>query len=261
MIKADVLVPLWPEKSGAMDMEWKSERPVLIAIESLGTRVLGKMLEMSPTRAQVLPDVPLLLFNKTRANVSFRVAEIAYSLSGVAITSECDESFLFEFDEVTRSDTVLQRSLGVTAAHLYEFDDGPPLALSLDKRKRTSAEQRYVLDQPPPDGVERRVDRRQELETHASLLVLQRRQILKCTLIEVSASGCRLYSEVPFHLGKDARVEVEFVGLGQPFRLAAEIKPKDEEHLVGLRFTYMSSRCKERLLELLGDLAEMNARF
>jgi c-di-GMP-binding flagellar brake protein YcgR len=262
MNELDVLVPLWPGECGSAGALWNLERPVLISIESLGTLARGQMLEMSPERARVQPDDPLFLFKKVRTNVRFRFADVVYSLNGTAITCDTDNCFDFDFDEVTRRDMAMLRALGI-AAHDQEEELTADLVRHMlpVRRKRSKSEQRIVLNEAPPGGVERRQNRREELETQATLLVIDRGHNWRCTLLEISASGCRLFSDKPFDLEQNMRVEVEFIGLGIPFRLAAEIKLKEEEHLVGLHFTNMSIRCRQRLIELMGDLIEKNRGY
>jgi len=237
-------------------MKWMSDRPILITVETLGAVLKGQMLSMSPTSAILKPDEPLLLYNKVRTSVRFRFADILYSLSGTAVSSEEDESFFFDFDDVTRKDMAMLRALGIASEQVCE----PEASVRPVRRKRTRDEQRHVLHQGPPGGVERRRDPRMELEAQARLLVVEAGVMMNCTLLEISASGCRLYSEKPFQLQQDAHVEVEFVGLGYPFRLAAEVRLKGEEHVVGMRFTAMSTRCSERLKDLMDDLKEINSR-
>ena len=124
------------------------------------------------------------------------------------------------------------------------------------KRKRTKEEQRRVRREHPPGGIERRIETRHELESACTLTVLEMGSAWKCRTLEISLSGCRLFSETPFEVLAESRVEVEFVGKGQPFRLAASAKIKGDEHLLGMHFMPMSQRCKDRLLELIGELAK-----
>jgi hypothetical protein len=252
MNQPEVLIPLWTKRGQSAGFEWRDERPVLVAVEALGTVIRGQMIQLSATSALIMPDDPCLLCNKVRSNVRFRSDDIVYFLSGKAISSDCDESIILDFDDVTRKDMAMLRSLGVIQNSASHTPAPPPPA----RVKRGKCEQRRVLHIPPPDGQERRIQTRHELETAATLVVLERGLVMKCTLLEVSLSGCRLFSDPPFSLPPDARVEVEFTGLGQPFRLAAEIKVKKEEHLLGLAFLPMSCRCQQRLQELTGELAE-----
>jgi hypothetical protein len=260
MGQSDLLIPLWTKKGQSSSFGWKSERPVLVAVEALGAVIHGQMIQLNATSARIMLDEPCLLCNKVRTNVRFRSEDMVYFLSGKAMSSECDESITLEFDDVTRKDMAMLRALGIASAAHRTPEEHKPSAPPV-KRKRTKEEQRRVLYLPPPNGIERRMDRRHELEVNANLMIVDKGITLRCTLLEVSVSGCRLFSEAPFNLPPDVRVEVDFIGLGHPFRLAAELKLKEDQHLVGLRFAPMSCRCNERLLELVGDLVERDANL
>ena len=255
MIQADGLVPLWPDKVGMPGMEWMSEHPVLITIESVGAVVRGQLLSMNTTRAVLVPDEPLFLCNKTRTVVRFRYSNTVYTLGGMAISSDEDASFLFAFDEVTRRQIALFKALGIDTSQV-KLPDGTLAAVKQYVRpKRSPEQQREIMHMAPPGGVERRSSPRHPLEASARMLVISREMMLRCTILEISLSGCRLYSESPFRLDEGDIVEVEFVGKGYPFRLAAEVRLKEEEHLAGLLFTSMSCRCQQRLEELISELA------
>jgi hypothetical protein len=173
------------------------------------------------------------------------------------VSNDCDEGITLFFDDVTRKDMVMLRTFGVTNTPVEApapLPEEPPV-----KPKRTKAEQRNVRHEPPPGGMERRIQPRHELEAACTLTILDKGYVWKCSLLEISLSGCRLFSDTPFNISANTRVEVDFVGKGNPFRLAADVIVKDDEHLIGLHFVAMSSRCKDRLAELTSELAEKSA--
>jgi hypothetical protein len=120
--------------------------------------------------------------------------------------------------------------------------------------KRSKEAQRKVLHQGPPKGRERRVRARHEIEATASVVILNQGRILKCLVLEMSLSGCRLFGESPIHLEQNTPVEVEFTGRGYPLRLRAKVKLKSDEHVIGLEFTYATERVSESLNDLIGEL-------
>jgi hypothetical protein len=250
---------MWTAIGQSAGLDWMEKRPVLLAVEAMGTLMRGQMISLSATRAHIQSDDPFLLCNKVRASVRFRFADTVYALSGMAVSNEEDGSIRLDFDDVTRQDMALLRSLGVYCPDRAAFPALTPAAPVL--RKRSREEQRQVLHMSPPGGVERRVEARLDLETGATFHPVDHFMDLHCTLLEISLSGCRLFAETPFNLPPIPRAEVEFVGLGHPFRLAAEVKIKEEEHLVGLRFLPMSERCRERLIDLTGELREKTPAF
>jgi hypothetical protein len=123
-----------------------------------------------------------------------------------------------------------------------------------NKPKRSKEAQRRVLHQGPPKGRERRVCARHEIEATASVVILDQGRILKCLVLEMSLSGCRLFGESPIHLEQNTAVEVEFTGRGYPLRLRARVKLKSDDHVIGLEFTYATERVSESLNDLMGEL-------
>lgn len=259
--QSNLLVPLWPDKEKSPGVVW-DDRPVLILFDALGSAMRGQVLDLSPTRAHIRPDDPFLLCNKTAANLKFRYADIVYSMTGTAVAGCSGTSFHLDFDEITRKDMALLRALGIAAAAEKQMAAAAAHAAAQAQKRcgpRSRAEQRKVLHLPPPHGVERRMNPRLEMETTVQLTILETGKKLVSTMLDISMSGCRLYSDIPFHLIDHSRAEVEFIAHGHPFRLAAEIRVKEEEHLLGLRFLNMSCRFQDRLYELMGELAEMIA--
>ena len=185
-----------------------------------------------------------------RVRVRFRFRNVIYSLTGRSFPSEREVGFGIEVNSVTRQNVPIYAGPedGSLPAALTDRFEG--------KTKRSKDEQRIVLHQPPPDGKERRLCARHEMEAMASLVVLERGRILKCLVLEVSLSGCRLFGESPINLDQDTAVEVEFTGRGYPLRLRAIVKPKSDEHVIGLEFTQASERVIESLNDLIAELEE-----
>jgi len=260
MFKA-ALIPIWIGKNGPVGLCKLSDRPVLIEVDALGAALYGQMVKLTQSSAAVLADDPILLRPDIRVRVSFRFADVEYTLSGLTLTNEDDDNIVFEFDYVTR------RQMAIFAGHLKDaglLQEGdqaaqpapeePQAPVKAAKPKHTKAEQRQVRRERPPAGIERRVHRRHELEATVTLVVVDRGIVIKCLLLEISMSGCRLFMDVPVKIPEDTYVEVDFVGRGYPFRMAAKVKVKTDEHVLGLRFEKMTPRIKERLMDLMEEL-------
>jgi len=250
MFTTEVLVPLWTDENTPAALGALPDRPVLIVLEALGVVLHGQMLELRPTYARVLPREPFLMCGNVRVRVRFRFKDVVYSLSGRSFASDREVGFGIEISSVTRQNIPIYS--GPVEASL-------PSALTGNfegKTKRSKEAQRRVLHQGPPGGKERRICARHEIEAMASLVVLDRGRIFKCLVLEVSLSGCRLFGESPIHLEQDTPVEVEFTGRGYPLRLRANVKPKSDEHVVGLEFTQASERVIESLNDLISELEE-----
>jgi len=252
MFIAEALVPIWVEPMEGTGQTKANSRPVLIIVETLGASLRGQLLNLTESRAKVVPNDPFLMSSNVRVSLRFRSNDVVYTLSGLTQASEIDDSFNLVFDAVTRQKIIV-------------FVGGPPASevppqAPAPNRKPTKAEQRIVRRERPPDGIERRVQHRHVLEAEATLVIVEKGTILKCHVLEISLSGCRLFTDRPLNLQEDTLVEVEFLGRGYPFRLAARTRVKIEEHLVGLEFMNGSPRTLERLRELISELEMEYAR-
>jgi hypothetical protein len=264
--KPEPLVPIWIGEDGARVAGKLSHRPVLLLVETLGAVMHGEMLGLSLSQARVLPSEPILLWNNVRVKVRFRFADVLYSLSGTTSASHPDLSFSFVFDLVTREQIAILSSKltdsGLLQAGELDKKTGPPTtALEPETKPQPPTKPKRikfsrVRHDPPPAGIERRVHERHELEAGAMLVILDKGVSFKCMLLEVSLGGCRLYTGVPITYPEGTNVEVEFTGLGYPFRLAARIKVKAETDAIGLEFQQMSFRIKDRLSDMIHELAE-----
>jgi len=262
-VSKTVLVPMWIKDDAPSYLHKMPIRPVLIEVETLGASLHGQMNRLMPTRARMMPNEPLLLRGKVPVRIRFRFADVEYNLGGLTLANDIDNAILVEFDSVTRKQIALFSGYlkdsgllqaGEAAAMAAEEESKPhePAA----KPKRSKAEQRRVRREPPPGGVERRIHYRHELEAVVTLLVVSKGAMIKCDLLEISRGGCRVYTEIAPHIPQDCIVEVDFIGHGVPLRIAAKVKVKGDEHLLGLEFQKMSARTTERLQELLDELRE-----
>ena len=246
MFIAEALVPIWTGPMEGTGQIVSNSRPVLILVETLGASLRGQLMNLTESRAKVLPNDPFLMCSNVKVALRFRSSDVVYTLSGLTQASDLDDSFYLVFDAVTREKIIV--FVGAPPAPVLA-----PAAPSLD-RKPTKAEQRIVRREHPPGGVERRVQRRHVLDTAASLVIVEKGTIVRCHVLEISLSGCRLFNDRPLNLAQDTLVEVEFLGRGYPFRLAAKTRVKSEEHLVGLEFMNGSPRTLQRLQELISEL-------
>jgi hypothetical protein len=244
-----------------------AQRPVLIEVESVGKVIRGQMLRLTMTGATVVPDDPFLIWMSVPVKVSFRYGDVVYALTGMSMASEADLSFSFKFDSVTRKSLmILSKNLG--EAGLLDAEDVQQMfAAKVAEEAQTEGKPesaavkckisaRLVRHEKPPGGRERRVHHRYDIEVDAKLAIINSDSNLNCSVLEMSLGGCRLYTEDPNSIKLDTPVEVQFVECGYPLRLPASIQVKVGDHILGLRFLEMSGRMKERLNNLIWEIAE-----
>jgi hypothetical protein len=250
-----LLIPPWkPEEIGVGLV--RGDRPVQISLQPSGTSLDGQMLSINSTQAEIVPYGSCFLFSKVKAQARFLFGDTLYTLTGSAVSREASRTILLDFDEVTRTNMARGRNPGSSAG---AAESAAPREKTPRASKRTKTEQKTVLYLPPPDGTERRIESRYSLESPAALYIPNEGEMMQASLLELSRSGCRLFSETPFALRADTRVEVQFSGNGFPHRICALVRPKPDEHVTGLEFVDMAPRRRVLLNELVGELEETSA--
>lgn len=261
MLDAVALIPVWIRKNDSCASKDFPARPVLIHIAAPPTTLHGQLLELKPTTLRVQPDVPILLCASVQVEIRFRLGEVVYSLTGAALPNLTSDDLVFEFDSVTRRKIATLRGylmevgLLLNENHEWEPEEHTPARRAMPApAKPTKAELRRVCRLPPPGGIERRVHSRHELDTTATLVVVEKGVVFRCDLLEVSLGGCRVFSDNPVTIPDQALVEVDFIGRGYPIRVATVVRENRDGHVLGMQFQKMSARLRERLQELIEEL-------
>ncbi len=110
-----------------------------------------------------------------------------------------------------------------------------------------------------PVGRERRQQSRHEVDTTATILLVNVGSTLRGRILDLSLTGCRIRTDEHFPVGIYTRVETEFRYQGLPFRLGGVIQAIHDRNTVGIRFLDLSQRKREQVLELIGEIDEMHA--
>ncbi len=108
---------------------------------------------------------------------------------------------------------------------------------------------------------ERRAQSRHDVETSATIHLVNIRAAIQGRIVDLSAGGCRIRTEDTFPVGIYTRVEVEFRLQGLPFRLGGVIQAihNRDRRLVGIRFLDVSDRKREQVEQLIHEIEEMEA--
>jgi hypothetical protein len=113
---------------------------------------------------------------------------------------------------------------------------------------------------PPPKAArrERRAQSRHGVDTSAAIYLINVGAAVPGRIVDLSLSGCRIRTNERFPVGIYTRVETEFRLEGLPFRLGGVIQAVHDRdrHNVGIRFLDMSSRKREQVEQLIGELEE-----
>ena len=106
---------------------------------------------------------------------------------------------------------------------------------------------------------ERRTDARVEVDTSATILLVNVGSRLRGRILNLSLGGCRIRTEERFPVGIYTRVETEFHLEGLPFRLGGVVQAIQERNCVGIRFLDTSERKRQQVQQLIGELADVLA--
>ena len=97
---------------------------------------------------------------------------------------------------------------------------------------------------------DRRAAPRLVVDEDARLLLVEPGSTVSCRLVDISLGGCRLRTKERFTAGPMVPVEITFKVRGLAFRFSGLTQWTDGRHLVGIRFTGVSARRREDLVEI-----------
>ncbi len=118
------------------------------------------------------------------------------------------------------------------------------------------------IEQPvrrPSTPRDRRRQIRHEVDTLATVFLINVGSALQGHILDLSLSGCRIRTDERFPVGIYTRVEIEFHFQGLPFRLGGVIQVIHDRNMVGIRFLDLSQRKQQQVLDLIGELEEIHA--
>jgi len=97
-----------------------------------------------------------------------------------------------------------------------------------------------------------------DVKEPATLALVSHGSRCQCRILDLSLGGCRLHCDEKMTLGVSTRVEVSFKVNGIVLRFPGVVQWNDGHHLVGVRFSEMSSRRRDELAEILAEVNEEN---
>jgi hypothetical protein len=112
---------------------------------------------------------------------------------------------------------------------------------------------------PSASTCDRRGQLRHEVDSSATIFLVNVGSALRGRIADLSLSGCRICTEERFPVGIYTRVETEFHLQGLPFRLGGVIQAIHNRNTVGIRFLDLSERKRQQVLDLIGEIEETRA--
>jgi len=111
----------------------------------------------------------------------------------------------------------------------------------------------------PALGIECRESPRLPVNDDAKLTLIGQDSSVPCTVLDLSQGGCRLRAKQRLKVRPRIPVEVTFKIRGLPMLLCGVIQWTDYADMFGIRFVDVSSRRKEMLAELIGEIEAIHA--
>jgi len=268
--RAEMYIPEWVGCGNPSDHVLHSERPVLLEVVGGLAGVHTRLLQLNHNTARLRVVDPLLLLPRVAIEVHFRWAGANCVLAGQTDAAAEDGAAILRLDEASRR--WLEQQYKVLLAEGLmdaepEQDWTTMLWKGMERAEPTGDGNRReapvrmiprsqltrVEHKDPPMDQERRDHPRREVRLEAELSFVNTKVVMVCLLLEISQSGCRVYTEEKMAFGEGAAVEVRFNYDGQPYRLPAHIQVKAHDQLAGLEFDALSERIEQRLQALLAD--------
>jgi hypothetical protein len=111
----------------------------------------------------------------------------------------------------------------------------------------------------PATPRDRRRQIRHEVDTLATIFLINVGSALRGHILDLSLSGCRIRTDEHFPVGIYTRVEIEFRFQGLPFRLGGVIQAIHNRDTVGIRFLDLSERKRQQVLDLIEEIEQMRS--
>jgi c-di-GMP-binding flagellar brake protein YcgR len=106
---------------------------------------------------------------------------------------------------------------------------------------------------------DRRGQNRYDVDTLATIFLVNAGSALRGHILDLSVSGCRIRTDERFPVGIYRRVETEFRLQGLSFRLGGVTQAIHNCYTVGIRFLDLSERKRKQVLDLIGEMEQMRA--
>jgi c-di-GMP-binding flagellar brake protein YcgR len=204
-----------------------------------------------------------------RVEAAFKLRGIAFRFNGdaewvsdehlvgiqfVGATARGGQELVGVLCEIAAANAIAQvkRAAARRAAQEAEAGAAAPQAAPQDKLAAAPAPPRAVR------GRERRNQSRHEVDTSATILLINIASRITGRILNLSLGGCRIRTQERFPVGIYTRVETEFHLEGLPFRLAGVIQAVQDRQFVGIRFLDVSERKREQLQLLIAEIEEMS---
>jgi hypothetical protein len=269
------------------------DEDAVLLFAGLGKLQPGRIVNLSQEGCRVRSKERLAVRSHWPLEVSFKLNGVAFRLSGVLQWTDggtllgirfvnvnprrmvelanviCGMQAGVRARGVTMSRLVLEREVTKRAEQAVgskterRLDAGPREAAGEHQAPKPAASEATAeVDPPaarPAEGRDRRENVRHDVDTSASILLVNIGSTLQGRILDLSLGGCRIRTSVRFPVGIYTRVETEFRLEGLPFRLGGVIQAIHDRNTVGIRFLDLSQRKRQQVHDLITEIEELRA--
>jgi c-di-GMP-binding flagellar brake protein YcgR len=266
-----------PYSERRVHARYEVDGDAVLQILSSGTRIACSVLDLSQGGCKLRTRKRFQSGLKIRVELTFKICGIALRFAGVTewaegqnlvgirfvdLTSRRNEMLADVVSEVEAENAAREKKQAAAkfaqeeAARQASEPEPEPEVVEplLEKAPDSDAEA-----QPPAtaEGRERRAQTRQEVDTFATVFLINIGSKLRGRILDLSLGGCRIRTNERFPVGIYTRVETEFHLDGLPFRLGGVIQAIHDRHHVGIRFLDMSLRKRKQVELLIQEIQEL----
>jgi c-di-GMP-binding flagellar brake protein YcgR len=254
------------ERERRSDPRHSVDEESVVLFVGYGAPLQARLVDLSQEGCRLRTTEPVMARARIPVEVFFKINGISFRFRGVLQWTDGQNLLGIRFvNVVPRRMVELAKVICSIDVEMQEKTE----AANLLVEERVAAEQGSALAPATPDAGpvaarkpaarERRQQARLDVDTTATILLVNIGSNLRGRILDLSLGGCRIQTDEHFPVGIYTRVETEFRLEGLPFRLGGVIQAIHNRNMVGIRFLDMSQRKREQVLELIGEIDEMRA--
>lgn len=243
------------------DPRYSVDEESVVLFVGYGAPHEARLVDLSQEGCRIRTKEPVAARSRLPVEVFFKVNGISFRFRGVLQWTDGHNLLGIRFVNVIPRRMVELAHVICTMEETSEARAEGVNLLVAEQLVTQPLAQLEPASQPPrkPVGRERRQQSRHEVDTTATILLVNVGSTLRGRILDLSLTGCRIRTDEHFPVGIYTRVETEFRYEGLPFRLGGVIQAIHDRSTVGIRFLDLSQRKREQVLELIAEIDAMRA--
>ncbi len=243
------------------DPRYSVDEESVVLFVGYGAPHQARLVDLSQEGCRIRTKEPVAARSRLPVEVFFKVNGISFRFRGVLQWTDGHDLLGIRFVNVVPRRMVELAQVICTMEDTSEARAEAVNLLVVEQGSQHPLASLGAMPEPPRKsaGRERRQQSRHEVDTTATILLVNVGSTLRGRILDLSLTGCRIHTDEHFPVGIYTRVETEFRYQGLPFRLGGVIQAIHNRDTVGIRFLDLSQRKREQVLELIGEIDAMRA--